>query len=66
MAVNFYMFFVAALIPMALGALYYSDMVFGKAISKINGVSDDNMKKGHPPLTYIIAYVFCCFIAFSK
>ena len=63
MPVNSYMFLVAGLIPMIIGALYYSDMIFGKQLSEINGVKDDQMKKGHHPSVYIIAYIFCCMIS---
>lgn len=63
MPTNSYMFLIAGLIPMILGAIYYSDMIFGKTLSEINGVSDSNMKKGHHPSVYIFAYIFCCMIA---
>ena len=65
MPVNSYMFLVAGLIPIIIGALYYSDVIFGKQLSKINGVKDDQMKKSHHPTVYIFAYIFSCMIAMT-
>jgi len=63
MPVNAYMFLVAGLIPMILGAIFYSEMMFGKSLDRINGVSDEITKKGHSPSVYVFAYIFCCMIA---
>ena len=65
MPTNSYMFLIAGLIPMIIGAIYYNDMVFGKTLSGINDVTDPKMKKGHHPSVYLITYIFCCMIAMT-
>ena len=60
---NFYMWFVAALIPLLVGYVYYSDALFGKTMRKVNGFSDDFFKKGNPAVIFGVSYLFCVFLA---
>ncbi len=50
---------------MVLGAIYYNDKLFGAALRRINKVSDPDGKKGHSPIVYIVAYLFCVLIGFT-
>ncbi|MFK7807835.1 MAG: DUF1761 domain-containing protein [Saprospiraceae bacterium] len=43
MPTNYYLFFLTALIPLIVGAVYYHDKVFGSAWKKVNGFSDEDL-----------------------
>ena len=64
MPTNFYMFFVAGLIPLIIGALYYSPMVAGNAWMKTNKFTKESMEGANMPLIMGLSYLFSCFIAF--
>lgn len=57
------MWFVAGLIPMIVGFVYYSDALFGSTWKQINGFSDEYLAKANMGLVMGGAYLFCCFIA---
>lgn len=61
---NFYMYFVAALIPLVVGFLYYSPMVAGNAWMKTNKFTKESMEGSNMAVILGIAYLFSCFIAF--
>ena len=58
MPTNFYMIFVAALIPFILGALWYGPL-FGKSWMKVNGFTEEYLAKGNMPLIFGVSYLFC-------
>jgi len=58
------MLFVAAIIPMLIGAIYYSPMVAGKGWMKVNGFTDESMKGGSMAVIFGVSYLFSLFIAF--
>lgn len=60
---NFYMWFVAALIPMFVGAIYYSDALFGKSWKSVNGFTDEFIAKGNMPMILGVSYLFSVFLA---
>lgn len=64
MPTNWYMFFVAGLIPMVVGAIYYHPKVAGNAWMKINGFTEDSLKTGNMAAIFIVSYVFSVLIAF--
>ena len=64
MPTNFYMFFVAALIPLIVGWLYYSPMVAGNAWMKTNKFTKESMEGANMPLIMGLAYLFSLLIAF--
>ena len=64
MPINFYMFFVAGLIPLVIGSLYYSPMVAGNAWMKTNNFTKESMEGANMPLILGLSYLFSCFIAF--
>ncbi len=61
---KFYMLFVAALIPMVIGSLWYSDKVLGKSWMKSAGLKKSDLEGGNVALILGVAYVFSVLIAF--
>lgn len=57
MAENWYMHFVAALIPMLVGAVYYHPKVFGTAWMNVNKFTEDSLKEGNPAKIFGFAYL---------
>lgn len=62
---NFYMDFVAALIPLAVGAVYYHPKVMGNMWMKASGMTEEKMKTGNMALIFGLAYVMGLLIAVS-
>ena len=62
---NFYMYFVAALIPMLVGAVYYHPKVFGNAWMKTNGFTEEQLKKGNMALIFGVSYVLSLLLAMA-
>jgi len=62
MPTNFYMIFVAALIPFVLGALWYGPL-FGTQWMKLNGFTEEYLKKGNMAVifgvSYLMSFLFC-------
>ena len=61
---NFYMFFVAGLIPLIIGAIYYSPMLVGNAWMKTNGFTAESLKGGNMALIFGLSYLFSVMMAF--
>jgi len=53
---NFYMYFVAALIPFILGALWYGP-IFGKTWMKTNNFTEEYLKEGNMFLIMGLSYL---------
>ena len=64
MADNFYMYFVAALIPLILGFIYYNPKVLGTAWMKACGLTEEDLKGGNMAMIFILSYVFAVMLAF--
>ncbi len=62
---NFYMYFVAALIPMIVGAAYYHPKVFGTSWMKVNGFTEESLKGGNMLVIFGVSYIFSIFLAFT-
>lgn len=58
MPTNFYMIFVAALIPFLLGAVWYGPL-FAKPWMKINGFTEEYLKRGNMAVIFGVSYLFC-------
>ena len=58
MPTNVYIIFVAALIPFLLGALWYGPL-FGKPWMKVNGFTEEYLKKGNMAVIFGVSYLFC-------
>lgn len=64
MPTNFYMWFVAALIPMAVGAVYYNEKVFGSAWMKANGFKSEDLEGANMAVIFGVSYLFSVLVAF--
>ncbi len=62
MPTNFYMFFLAALIPFVLGGLWYGPL-FGKPWMKSNGFTEEDLKGGNMAVIFGVSYLLCCLFA---
>lgn len=58
------MFFVTALIPLVVGALYYSPMLAGNAWMKANNFTEEDLKGGNMVKILGLAYLCSVFISF--
>ncbi|MEE9406898.1 MAG: DUF1761 domain-containing protein [Polaribacter sp.] len=63
MEMNFYIFFVAALIPLVIGFVWYGPL-FGNAWMKEMGFTKESLAGQNMALTFILSYVFSFLIAF--
>ncbi len=64
MPTNYYMFFLVALIPLAIGFVYYSPKVLGGPWMRVNGFTDADMEGGNMALTFGLSYLLSLFAAF--
>ncbi|MEP7265936.1 MAG: DUF1761 domain-containing protein [Bacteroidota bacterium] len=62
---DFLIVFVAALIPLVLGFLWYNPKTFGNAWMKAAGVTPESAKGANMPLMLGLTYLFSVFIAFT-
>lgn len=56
MPINFYMYFITALIPLVIGFIYYSPMVFGNAWMKENNFTKEDLEGGNMVKILGLAY----------
>lgn len=61
---NFYMFFIAAFIPLIIGSIYYSPKVFGTAWMRVNGFTEKDMESGNMVTILGLAYLLSIVAAF--
>ncbi len=62
---NYLILLLAGVIPLAVGALYYSNMLFGKSWMNLNGFTEDQLKEGNPIVLFGSSYIFSCLLAFA-
>ncbi|MEE9437451.1 MAG: DUF1761 domain-containing protein [Saprospiraceae bacterium] len=62
---NFYFYFLTALIPLVIGALYYSPLLFNKSWMKANNFTDKDLEGANMALIFGLSYVFGIFISFA-
>ena len=68
--INLWAVFAAALSAFVLGGAWYSPLLLGKAWQRASGLSDEQLKSGHPALVFggsfvlslIAAFVFAMFL----
>ena len=65
MPANFWMFFVAGLIPMIVGSIWYSPKVFGTKWMKINGFTEEYLAKGNMAAILGVSYLLSVLMAFA-
>lgn len=63
MEFNALFYFIAAIIPMIVGAIWYNPSVFGKAWMKHSGVTEEMIKGGNMLLIFGLSYVFSLFVS---
>lgn len=64
MPINWYMYLVAALIPMAVGFIYYHPMLFGNAWMKVNGFTEESLEGGNMGIILGVSFLLSVFLAF--
>ena len=64
MEMNFYIFFLAALVPMVIGSIWYGPL-FGKAWMNEMGFTEESLKDTNMVKTLVICYIFSVLIAFA-
>lgn len=65
MPTNFYMFFVAGLIPMIIGAIYYSEALFGTKWMKVNGFTKERLAEGNMVAILGLSYLMSVILSFG-
>ena len=55
---NYYIFFLTALIPLAVGSIWYNPKVFGKVWMRASGVKEEQAESGNMALIFGLCYVF--------
>ncbi len=65
MKLNFLMIFATALVPLAIGFIYYNPKVFGNAWMKAAGLSEEQLKGGNMPLIFGLTYFFGLLLTMS-
>ncbi len=65
MKIDFIILAAASLIPLLIGFLYYSKMLFGEAWMKATGLTEEKLKGGNMALTFGLTYVFSFFLAMT-
>jgi len=63
--INFLVTALAALIPLAIGFLWYNKMMFGTVWLKVSGVNPDTGKGPNMALVFLLTYICSFFIAFT-
>lgn len=64
MEINFYIFFLAALVPMVIGSIWYGPL-FGKAWMNEMGFTEESLKDTNMVKTLILCYIFSVLVAFA-
>lgn len=60
---NVIVLFLAALIPLAVGAFYYSPLLFQNAWMKASGTTEEKVKSGNMILIFALTYLLSLFLA---
>ena len=63
MEINSYIFFIAALIPLLIGFIWYHPKVFGNAWMKVTGLTEESAKGANMALIFGLTYFFGLLIA---
>jgi len=61
---NWWMFFVAGLIPLLIGFVWYGKL-FGQKWMSVNGFTEDSLKGGNMPVIFGLSFLFSTFIALT-
>ncbi len=61
---NPWIFFVAALIPILLGAIWYNPAVLGRRWMKLAMISEEQLQSGRFPVILLVTYIFSLMLSF--
>jgi len=64
MPTNFYIYFLTALIPLAVGAAWYHPALFGNKWMKMNGFTEESLKGANMGMIFGISYVLGILLSF--
>lgn len=59
------MFFIAGIIPLLIGFIYYHEKVFGTKWMNVNGFSKEYLESGNMPLIMGVAYLMSVILSFG-
>lgn len=62
---NFIILFIAALVPLVVGFIWYNPKAFGKAWLQASGLTEESMKGANMALIFGLTYLFSFFAAFT-
>ncbi|MCB0763161.1 MAG: DUF1761 domain-containing protein [Flavobacteriales bacterium] len=65
MHINWLVQFIAALVPMLIGFIWYNPKVFGNAWMKAAGVTEERMRSGNMALIFGLSFVFAFLLSFA-
>ncbi|HTF81934.1 MAG TPA: DUF1761 domain-containing protein [Cytophagales bacterium] len=65
MKFNFLVLFLSALIPLAIGFVWYHKKVFGTTWLRVSNISEEQTKNTNMALTFGLTYLFSLFIALA-
>lgn len=65
MQVNFLILLLAAVVPMAMGFIWYNPKVLGTAWMNASGVTQDKMKGANMPMIFGVSFLLSFFLAFA-
>jgi len=63
--INHWAVFVCAIVNIAVGALWYSPLMFYKAWKSANNLSDDDLKKANLPKMHITSFILSLIISYN-
>jgi len=63
MEINYLLLFATALIPLAVGSLWYSNFLFGKVWFRESGMTEEKMSSGNMVLIFGLTYLFGLFLS---
>jgi len=55
---NYYMYFITALLPLVVGAIFYNPKVMGNTWMKVNGFKEDDLKGGNMLMIFGLSYLY--------
>lgn len=61
--IKIWVIFVAALIPLVIGFIWYNSKTFGNAWMNAAGLTEEKIKGANMPLIFFLCYVFSCMLA---
>ena len=65
MPMNWWLFFVVALIPLLVGAVYYNEKVVGGLWMRATGLDAEKLQRGNMGVIFGMTYLFSLLIAFT-